>query len=136
MKTTGVILLLLVCLTTRGQDLGIRLARYEAQKKDIGTALLFSTLLPGGGLFYTGETTNGVAFLSFETVNLLLFFERRNSGDSYGIYIATLIVLKAFEYGFAIRDVERYNEQLRVRFGLMLSVGPRGEPRVIFSLNF
>lgn len=137
MKIVAVMLMLLFARPAFSQPDPMKvMAAYEGQKKDVGTALLFSSLLPGGGLFYAGEVRNGIAFLSFETANLLLLFERRNSGDSYGVYVATLLVLKAFEYLFAVRDVERYNDQLRSTLGLTITMGVGGTLRAGLSLNF
>jgi hypothetical protein len=116
------------------------LFNYEEMKKDKATALAWSLILPGGGVFYAGSDNEfGAGMAAVETASLGMAVYVGNQvaignalpGDRGMVRFFSLVYLatKVIEVGHAFHLVNDYNENLL----RTLDAGPRTTPVTILS---
>lgn len=112
---------LLVCLLllssyANAQDFPKSFNAYETEKKEKATGYLLSLVLPGGGLFYCGETLPGLAALG---INGLLFIDAAHGSErTQALDILGLIIVRAVEFVAVSNLIDSYNIDLRVKLRL------------------
>ena len=86
-----------------------RFDQYELEKKDVATAYLATTILPGAGAFYAREDLQGVGFLAWSAAMVIW----AGNTDQRAGPIVGVVVGKVLEYAMDSWNVDRYNERLR-----------------------
>ncbi len=116
--------------TDAGQigDVGVLLQKYESLKKDRGTALAWSLIVPGGGVFYAGtDNRYGAGVAAIETASLGMAVYVGNQiaignalpGDRGMVRFFSVLFLltKIVEVNHAFHLVDVYNENLLRELG-------------------
>lgn len=124
MKRIGAVIALLLCVSAVLSQGIAGLNKYEEQKKDKATALVYSLVLPGAGLFYAERHWSGIASL-VGTVAILSQCDKTRTSDPT-TYAAILLALRLVDIGFAFGAVDDYNTDIRLRLKFSLSPQPHG----------
>ena len=93
--------------------------RYEENKKEKATALVWYSIIPGAGLWYAESghaTRNGIIFFGSE---LFIAYEYFKSKED--LYLIGLIALRVVEIGATLASVDDYNRALRRELRMQVS---------------
>lgn len=92
--------------------------RYEEEKKEKSTALIWSSIIPGSGLMYSGNIELGMVFCIGEIFlgSKYLSASPKHSKD----YIAPLVGAKILELILTNIKIDSYNGKLREGLGIGL----------------
>lgn len=142
MKPISLLLLFLVVLPAGRQvasqvhaqeDWGKKFNSYEMYKKEIATGYLLSSLLPGGGMFYTDNIGLGVVFLA-GTSGLVAWTINAESDRS--VPVIAIVIARLVEYIIVAEEVNAHNAQLRKQLNLAIDYSPAKGPTLQLSFNF
>jgi hypothetical protein len=124
------------------ERLGERFARYQAERKEKGSALAWSLVLPGGGLFYAGNGAKygaGIGLIETASLGGVIYLQHQHDSGSavrgdagMKVFFCALYLLsKIVEVSHAFTLVDRSNEALwQSIFG-----GPREGPEPLGALH-
>jgi TM2 domain-containing membrane protein YozV len=119
------------CAMSQDADFRRSFNRYEDEKNDKTTALLWSSLIPGGGLFYNGKIGAGIGMLT-GTLVWGSMYKGLGEGD-FTFWLSTLIVARIVDIIWSINSVDDYNADLRARLKISVSA-IRGSPALGVSI--
>ena len=116
-------------------DFQMRWLRYESQKKSAGIGILWSFLIPGGGMFYADNTKAGVAFLTAELALISWYIyeikkeldeewwsDKQTNGIPF-IPSMLLISIRIIEFLTVVDEIGNYNQNLRRELELEPQIG-------------
>jgi len=115
-------------------NFGAMFERYERARMDFAVGFLYSTIIPGGGKFYTGYPEQGVLYIAVEGGLVLWAIQGNDPMERYPPFIL-LLVAKLVEYGSVYSDIRDYNAMLRRKIGFSASMEPRSTPLLAFSFT-
>ncbi|MBA4312669.1 MAG: hypothetical protein C0417_08565 [Chlorobiaceae bacterium] len=100
---------------------------YEDTKKDKASALIWLSIIPGGGMWYA--ETNGLFFLGSEIVLASLYI-----GTKENFWLAGLTAMKLYEVYYTFSVVDDYNQNLLKELKMDLSYN--NQRGIVYSLSF
>jgi len=92
------------------QDFAKNFNLYELGKKDMAVGYLWSSIIPGGGLFYCERFGPGLSLLGGEIAFYFLASK----------HYVFLVLVKLFEFYLVTEAIDDYNEDLRKRLNLAI----------------
>lgn len=116
-------------------NFGAMFERYERARMDYAVGFLYSTIIPGGGKFYTGYPEQGVLYIVVEGGLVLWAIQSNDPMERYPPLIL-LLIAKIVEYGSVYSDIHDYNAMLRHKIGFSASMEPRSTPLLAVSFTF
>lgn len=113
------ILIALLSAQSFAQDslFGSRFDQYERLKKEFAVGFMYSLILPGAGLFYTGEPLTGIGFLVATVGTAVWFVNEENYSLPAGL---VLVLVRLVEFGIVKGNVDSFNQQIRKQLNLTL----------------
>ncbi len=129
MKKFGVLLFLLLAFEpAASQQLSTAEFRYLSERKEMGTGLALSIILPGAGHFYADAPEMGTIFAAVEVgFTVLYFIERGQSQDNpdrpttQWISLSLAGLAKLIDILSVPSSVNAYNDGLAARIGVTVS---------------
>ena len=117
---------------------GMLEAQYEDKSKSKGWALFWSLLVPGTGNIYAKNYAGGIAFLAGAMITQSLWIESLNDTDgSAGGWGLAYLGIRIIDTGVSFRSVNRYNRELRKKYGLTYEYLPQTkEIKTALSVQF
>ena len=121
-----ILIIILVCIiagsfgTLSAQDFVKNFNSYEYDKKEMATGYLWSTIIPGGGFFYSDRLGTGCFFLVGEIVFYSLAkssIDDKPKDDHGSLYIIGFLI-KGVEYILVTDAIKEENKLLRERLKL------------------
>lgn len=105
--------------------------QYEEQRHDKATALVLSSLVPGGGLFYNGKIGAGIGVAAGTLIWVSMYDGLKSPDVSF--WWAILAITRIVDIVWSINAVDDYNAELRARLKISVSA-IRGSPMLKVSV--
>jgi len=106
---------------------------YEENKKDKSLGFLWSSVIPGGGLFYAENYGVGILYLALTAGDIVWISDPNESEKPVPIVIG--LILRITELVKINRDIDDYNRKLRGKLNLSPFVSDR-EVGLRLKFNF
>ncbi|MBU1355011.1 MAG: hypothetical protein KJ620_00385 [Candidatus Edwardsbacteria bacterium] len=101
---------------------GFMEAQYEDKSKSKGWATFWS-IIPGCGNIYAKNYKGGILFLTAGLVTQSIWMEKND--DSKGMWGMIYLGIRTSDWVISMRSVNKYNANLRKKYGLSFDVLPR-----------
>jgi hypothetical protein len=95
--------------------------QYEKDRKDVGSALVYWMVVPGGGHFYAHDAL-GLAFLGAEVITAIPLLRDGSTSSQKRNAIKITALIRVIELLMVPSSVNAYNEDLRNRSATRLSL--------------
>jgi len=121
---------------------GANFEDYEREKKEYSEAFAWS-IIPGGGFFYTNQMREGLNFMFYRSVCLVIAFSASDPGEGqYKNLKQTMIGISVLGYllegAYASVNVYEYNAELRKKFNITVApqIDLQGSGQVALVIDF
>ncbi len=113
-----------------------KIAYYFENKKEVGTGVGMWCVFPGIGEFYADNDGLGLVYLAVDGSLAAIALSKDTSEGARTGLVVGLAVSRVIELATIISDINDYNEDIRIKLGLLRVAQNTIQPAVQLSVSF